>query len=197
VFFDNVLPTIIGMAVTVGLISVVLTRLWVKQISLNLEKALELNERLVPLQKALVLLRDAVSLAHAVAKELDTLRNVREEASTLVSELRSIRDDFAEIYNTKLEDVDNHRATLNEMVEGLRRTHQIMDDTYLRTLVWNVVTTREEFKLGGGLIGYLEENGYRVNAKLKGLITEFYGKETSDLVGGHKSLRGGVENEHA
>jgi uncharacterized coiled-coil DUF342 family protein len=197
VFFDNVLPTIIGMAVTVGLMSVVLTRLWVKQISLNLEKALELNERLVPLQKALVLLRDAVSLAHTVAKELDTLRNVREEASTLVSELRSIRDDFAEIYNTKLEDVENHRATLHEMVEALRRTHQIMDDTYLRTLVWNIITAHEGFKLGGDLIGFLEKNGYRVNAKLKGLITEFYGKETTDLVDGHKSLRGGVGNEHA
>jgi uncharacterized coiled-coil DUF342 family protein len=197
VFFDNVMLVIIGMAVTVGLTSVVLTRLWVKQISLNLERALELNERLVPLQKALVALRDAVSLAHTVAKELDTLREVREEASTLVSELKSIRDDFAETYNMKLEDVDNHRATLNEMVEELKRTHQLMDNTYLRTLVWNIVTTREESRLGGGLIGYLEENGYRVNAKLKSLIAEFYGRETSNLVDGHKSLRGGGESEHA
>jgi uncharacterized coiled-coil DUF342 family protein len=197
VFFDNVLLAIIGVAVTVGLTSVALTRLWVKQISLNLERALELNERLVPLQKALVTLRDAVSLAHTVAKELDTLRNVREEASTLVSELRSIRDDFAEAYNTKLEDVDNHKATLCEMVEELKHTHQLMDNTYLRTLVWNIVTTREEFRLGGGLIGYLEENGYRVNAKLKSLIAEFYGRETTSLVDGHKSPRGGGENEHA
>jgi uncharacterized coiled-coil DUF342 family protein len=197
VFFDNILLAIAGMTITVGLTSVVLTRLWVKQISLNLERALELNERLVPLQKALVTLRDAVSLAHTVAKELDTLRSVREEASTLVSELRSIRDDFAEAYNTKLEDVTNHKATLDEMVEELKRTHQLMDNTYLRTLVWNIVTTREEFRLGGGLIGYLEENGYRVNAKLKSLIAEFYGRETASLVDGHKSLRGGGENEHA
>jgi uncharacterized coiled-coil DUF342 family protein len=197
VFFDNILLAIAGMTITVGLTSVVLTRLWVKQISLSLERALELNERLVPLQKALVTLRDAVSLAHTVAKELDTLRSVREEASTLVSELRSIRDDFAEAYNTKLEDVANHKATLDEMVEELKRTHQLMDNTYLRTLVWNIVTTREEFRLGGGLIGYLEENGYRVNAKLKSLIAEFYGRETASLVDGHKSLRGGGENEHA
>jgi len=81
------LPAILAVVVATSLVAVVLTRLWVKQLSLRLEERLELDTRLVPIRNALTTLRDAVSLAHSVASELDTLRQLREEASTIVSEL--------------------------------------------------------------------------------------------------------------
>jgi hypothetical protein len=74
---------VVGAVITIGLVAVVLTRLWVKQISLRLDESLEFDQKLVPLRNALTALRDATAQAHSIARELQTLQQLREEASTV------------------------------------------------------------------------------------------------------------------
>jgi len=190
------LPAILAVVVATSLVAVVLTRLWVKQLSLRLEERLELDTRLVPIRNALTTLRDAVSLAHSVASELDTLRQLREEASTIVSELRAVREEFAKAYNSKLDDVDTHRETLAELIASVQETHKRLDDTYLAALVRHVAYGLIVRQTGERLVDYLEASGYRVNTKLKSLITDYFGDNLEKVSDGWHTLRGGVD-EHA
>lgn len=195
--FSNHLMVILAAIIVVGLTSVALTRLWVRQMSLRLEENLEIDTRLVPLRNALTILRDAVMQAHSIAKELETLRQIREEASTVLVEISSTRNQVVEVYNEALADVETHRATLEELVEKLEITHRKLDDTYLRSIVICLMRRIDSETTGERLIEFLEENGFRVNTKLKGLIAEYYQAKTVKEVGNQHHVEGGVNSDYA
>lgn len=195
--FSNHFMVILAVIIVVGLISVALTRLWVRQMSLRLEENLELDTRLVPLRNALTILRDAVMQAHSIAKELETLRQIREEASTVLVEISSTRNQVVEVYNEALADVETHRATLEELTEELKITHRKLDDTYLRSIVVCLMRRIDSETAGERLIEFLEENGFRVNTKLKGLIAEYYQAKTVKEVGNQHRMEGGVNSDYA
>jgi uncharacterized coiled-coil DUF342 family protein len=188
---------ILAAIIVVGLTSVALTRLWVRQMSLRLEENLEIDTRLVPLRNALTILRDAVMQAHSIAKELETLRQIREEASTVLVEISSTRNQVVDVYNEALADVETHRATLEELVEKLEITHRKLDDTYLRSIVICLMRRIDSETTGERLIEFLEENGFRVNTKLKGLIAEYYQAKTVKEVGNQHHVEGGVNSGYA
>lgn len=195
--FSNHLMVILAAIVVVGLTSVALTRLWVRQMSLRLEENLEIDTRLVPLRNALTILRDAVMQAHSIAKELETLRQIREEASTVLVEISSTRNQVVEVYNEALADVETHRATLEELVDKLEMTYRKLDDTYLKSIVICLMRRIDSETTGERLIEFLEENGFRVNTKLKGLIAEYYQAKTVKEVGNQHHLGGGVNSDYA
>jgi hypothetical protein len=118
---------------------------------------------------------------------------LREEASTIVSELKAVREDFAHTYNSKLDDVDTHRETLAELVANIQETYKRLDDTYLAALVRHVVCGITTRQTGERLVDYLEANGYRVNAKLKALITEYFSGNLEKVGGNWHTLEGGVD----
>jgi len=194
---DNPFLVIIAVVTAVGLLATVLTRLWVHQISLRLEEQLELDSRLVPLRNALTVLRDAVAQAHSIAKELETLRQLREEASTILVEVQTIRDQFAEGYNQALEDVTTHRATLAELIQRFDDTYQELSQTYLRPLLLSAVRRVEIDMEGRRLVEYLEANGFRVNSRLRALIAGYYDAESARWLGADANREGGVSNGNA
>jgi len=190
---NDSLLIILAVIVVVSLASVVLTRLWVHQIGLRLEEGLELDSRLVPLRKALTVLRDSVALAHSIAKELETLRRLREEASTVLVEIQTVRDQCAGAYNQALEDVSTHRATLNELVDQFNDTYQRLDEAYLRPLIMTVVRRLDIETAGDRLVEHLEVNGFRVNARLRALIADYYNAQSTIWSGANAERREAFE----
>lgn len=188
---------VLAVIITVGLIAITLTRLWTRQLMLSLEERLEIDTRLVPLRHALTVLRDAVAQTHAIAKELETLKWLREESSTVLVEIQAVRDQIAEVYNKKLDDVEVHRATLEELVESFRQTYRQLDEAYLRELIVYIVRRQELYTSGERLIEHLESNGFRINNKLRALIADFYRNETDSLYRGWSGKEGGANNECA
>jgi len=191
----NVLPVILGVVIVVGLSAIMLTRLWVTQLGLRLEEGLRLDHRLVPIRNALVVLRDAVSLAHQVSKELETLKQLREEISTVLTDIRSFRDDFAETYNVRISDIEVHQETLVTLASTLEEAHRKLDEAFLRRLMWNLVCTLEARKTGEGLISFLESHNFRVNNRLRGLIVQFYDDGPDSLLRGYRHDGGEAEYE--
>jgi len=190
---NDSLLIVLAVIVVVSLVSVALTRLWVHQIGLRLEEGLELDSRLVPLRKALTVLRDSVALAHSIAKELETLRRLREEASTVLVEIQTVRDQCAGAYNQALEDVSTHRATLNELVDQFNDTYQRLDEAYLRPLVMTVVRRLDIETAGDRLVEHLEVNGFRVNARLRALIADYYNAQSAVWSGANAERREAFE----
>jgi len=194
-FSNTLVLVVVGAVVTIGLVAVVLTRLWVKQISLRLDESLEFDQKLVPLRSALTALRDATAQAHSIARELQTLQQLREEASTVITELRGLREDFAQTYNNMLDDLTTHGETLVEMSCQLKEAHDKLDEAYLKNLIVRVVFNTEQGRSGEGLIAFLEANGYRINARLRALIVEFYNRDPGSSVRETTRLREEPVNE--
>jgi len=190
---NDSLLIILAVVVVVSLVAVALTRLWVHQIGLRLEEGLELDSRLVPLRKALTVLRDSVALAHSIAKELETLRQLREEASTVLVEIQTVRDQCAGTYNQALEDISTHRATLNELVDQFNDTYQRLDEAYLRPLVMTVVRRLDIETAGDRLVEHLEVNGFRVNTRLRALIADYYNAQSAVWSGANAERREACE----
>jgi hypothetical protein len=163
---------------------------------MRLEEIVELNNKLVPVRNALATLRDATSQASMVARELQTLQRLREEASSTIAELNALGDRIAAAYNNAVADVETHRTTLVNLCTNLKKAHAQLDEAYLRHLIWYTVYDREVGRLGTELLTYLNSNNYRVNTRLRDLIIEFFDQRHAQVLNGRSPLSEEVPNGH-
>lgn len=189
-------PVVIGAIIIIGVVAVALTRLWTRQLGMRLEEIVELNNKLVPVRNALATLRDATSQASMVARELQTLQRLREEAASTIAELNALGDRIAVAYNNAVADVETHGTTLVNLCNNLKRAHAQLDEAYLRHLIWYTVYDREVGRLGTELLTYLNSNNYRVNTKLRDLIIEFFDQRHAQVLNGQSPLSEEVPNGH-
>jgi len=108
-------------------------------------------------------------------------------------EIQTVRDQCAGAYNQALEDVSTHRATLNELVDQFNDTYQRLDEAYLRPLIMTVVRRLDIETAGDRLVEHLEVNGFRVNARLRALIADYYNAQSAVWSGANAERREAFE----